>query len=66
MQNLDGVTLLDGGMGMELTHRSAAAAASPLWSAQVMMDEPALVRDVHREFIEAGAEILTLNTYAAT
>ncbi|MEM7498005.1 MAG: homocysteine S-methyltransferase family protein, partial [Pseudomonadota bacterium] len=47
-------------------HRSAAAAASPLWSAQVMMDEPALVRDVHREFIEAGAEILTLNTYAAT
>ncbi|MEM9764739.1 MAG: homocysteine S-methyltransferase family protein [Pseudomonadota bacterium] len=60
------VTLLDGGMGMELTRRSAAAEAVPLWSAQVMMDEPQLVEDVHREFIEAGAEIVTLNTYAAT
>ncbi|MEL6769023.1 MAG: homocysteine S-methyltransferase family protein [Pseudomonadota bacterium] len=64
--NTASVTLLDGGMGMELTRRSAAAEAVPLWSAQVMMDEPQLVVDVHREFIEAGAEIITLNTYAAT
>ncbi|MEM6489636.1 MAG: homocysteine S-methyltransferase family protein [Pseudomonadota bacterium] len=60
------ITLLDGGMGMELTRRSQAAHAVPLWSAQVMMDEPALVAAVHRDFLDAGAEVLLLNTYSAT
>ena len=60
-----GVVLLDGGMGQELRKRSARP-ASPLWSAQVMMDEPDLVEAVHLDFIAAGARIITLNAYAAT
>ena len=59
------VVLLDGGVGQELYRRSARPAA-PLWSVQVMMDEPALVEAVHLDFIEAGARVITVNSYAAT
>ena len=59
------VVLLDGGVGQELYRRSTIPAA-PLWSVQVMMDEPHLVEAVHLDFIEAGARIITTNTYTAT
>ncbi len=59
------IVLLDGGVGQELYRRSTRPAA-PLWSVQVMMDEPALVEAVHLDFIEAGARIITVNTYTAT
>lgn len=59
------VTLLDGGMGQELLRR-ADADPTPLWSAQVMIDQPQLVRDAHADFIAAGADVITVNTYTAT
>jgi S-methylmethionine-dependent homocysteine/selenocysteine methylase len=59
------IVLLDGGMGQELIARSSQP-ASPLWSAKVLVDEPHLVAAVHRDYIEAGATVLTLNTYAVT
>lgn len=59
------VTLLDGGMGQELIRRIGVP-PKPLWSTWVMMERPDLVEAVHREFVEAGAEVLTLNTYSAT
>lgn len=59
------VVLLDGGMGQELRRRSSRP-ASPLWSSQVMLDEPDLVTAAHRDFIEAGARVITANTYSAT
>ncbi len=59
------IVLLDGGVGQEL-HRRSARPSAPLWSAQVMIDEPELVETVHLEFIEAGARIVTLNSYSAT
>ena len=59
------IVLLDGGMGQELIRRSSQP-ASPLWSAKVLMDEPEIVEAVHRDYIEAGAKVLTLNTYSAT
>jgi len=52
-------------MGQELHHRSRQP-ASPLWSAQVMLDEPELVVAAHRDFIDAGAKVITVNSYAAT
>ena len=60
-----GVLLLDGGMGQELIRRSPAPAHHH-WSLQVMMEEPQLVADVHRDFCEAGANVACLNTYAIT
>lgn len=59
------IVLLDGGMGQELLKRSSMP-PSPLWSAQVMMDEPEIVEAVHLDYIRAGARVLTLNTYSAT
>ncbi len=59
------LTLLDGGMGQELRKRSQRP-ASPLWSAQVMMDEPELVVAAHRAFVAAGADIITTNDYVVT
>ncbi|MFT6990850.1 MAG: S-methylmethionine-dependent homocysteine/selenocysteine methylase [Paraglaciecola sp.] len=37
-----------------------------MWSADIMLNEPMLVRDLHREFIDCGARVITLNTYTAT
>ncbi len=62
---MSNITLLDGGMGQELIHRSSQP-ASPLWSTKVMMDEPEIVQAVHQEYINAGAQVLTLNSYSAT
>ncbi|TGT74707.1 homocysteine S-methyltransferase [bacterium M00.F.Ca.ET.159.01.1.1] len=59
------VILTDGGMGQELVRRSKSE-PTPLWSARVLIDEPDLVRDLHIEFIQAGARVITINTYAAT
>jgi S-methylmethionine-dependent homocysteine/selenocysteine methylase len=59
------IVLTDGGMGQELLRRSGAA-PTPLWSARFLIDEPDLVRDLHQDFIEAGARVITINSYAAT
>lgn len=57
------ITILDGGMGQELVHRSGAK-PTPLWATQVMIDMPHLVRDIHADYFAAGANIATANTYA--
>lgn len=59
------ITLLDGGLGQELIKRSTAP-PHPLWSTHVMMTEPELVSAVHRDFCEAGARVICLNTYAVS
>lgn len=62
---MQSVTLLDGGMGQELVRRSGKD-PSPLWSAQVMLDTPEIVEQLHVDFIKAGASVITLNAYSAT
>ena len=57
------VTILDGGMGGEIQNRLPRAKQG-LWSATALLECPRLVADIHREFIDAGAEIITTNTYA--
>ncbi len=59
------VTLLDGGMGQELVRRSQNPATA-MWSAGVMLHEPHIVRDLHTDYINAGARVITLNTYSVT
>jgi S-methylmethionine-dependent homocysteine/selenocysteine methylase len=62
---VSGVTVLDGGMGQELLRRTSATPTS-LWSADVMLRHPEAVVDVHRDYIDAGAHVITLNAYSAT
>lgn len=59
------ITILDGGTGQELL-RHAEADPTPLWSTQVMIDQPELVVDVHRSYLDAGADVITANSYAST
>lgn len=60
---MSSITILDGGMGQELVARSDAP-PTPLWSTDVMRAQPHLVRDIHTDFFNAGAQIATANTYA--
>ena len=55
--------ILDGGMGREL-ERIGAPFQQPEWSAHALIESPHYVSEVHRNFINAGAEIITTNTYA--
>ncbi len=57
------VTILDGGMGKEL-RRIGAPFRQPEWSALALMESPDHVVQAHRNFIEAGAEVITTNNYA--
>ena len=59
------VTLLDGGMGRELS-RMGAPFRLPEWSALALMEAPELVRAAHDAFAAAGADVLTANSYALT
>ena len=38
----------------------------PLWSAQANIEEPQIVRSVHKDYVEAGADIITTNTFRTT
>lgn len=57
------ITLLDGGMGRELSARGAPF-RQPEWSALALYEAPLQVQAVHEDFIRAGAEIITANSYA--
>jgi S-methylmethionine-dependent homocysteine/selenocysteine methylase len=54
--------LLDAALGTELERRGVPASL-PLWSTHALLCAPDLVRTIHREHAEAGAEILTANTF---
>ncbi|MDG9875170.1 homocysteine S-methyltransferase family protein [Pseudomonas juntendi] len=55
--------LLDGGMGRELK-RIGAPFRQPEWSALALIEAPGFVLKAHTAFIEAGARIITTNSYA--
>lgn len=57
------ITLLDGSIGQELVKRRGEQPTA-LWSTRVMIDEPDLVRAIHRDYFDRGATIATTNTYA--
>lgn len=56
-------TLLDGGMGREL-HRMGAPFRQPEWSALALMVAPETVERAHQRFVDAGADVITTNSYA--
>lgn len=57
------ITIFDGGMGGEISAR-VQGAGHGLWSAKALLDAPDVVVDIHREYIEAGAQIIITNTYS--
>jgi homocysteine S-methyltransferase len=57
--------LMDGGMGSEIEHRGYPTHL-PLWSAEVLLDHPEIVLQIHKDYIEAGAEIIITDTFRTT
>lgn len=62
------VTLLDGGIGFELKLRGVKVPShsESIWSALALIEDPDAVVNVHVDYIEAGADVLTINNYAVT
>ena len=54
--------LLDGGMGRELRSRGVNVLTS-IWSANGLIEAPDTVRQIHQDYIAAGADVITTNTY---
>ena len=57
--------ILDGAMGSELIHRGLEL-PEHIWSADANLSHPELVLEIHREYVEAGADYITANTFRTT
>ena len=51
-----GTVILDGGLGTLLEQRGHDL-ASELWSARMLIEQPDTIREAHREFFDAGAQV---------
>lgn len=54
--------LLDGATGTELNRRGVNTDL-PLWSARALIEAPDVLSQVHADYIRAGADVLTANTF---
>ncbi|MCL5428344.1 MAG: homocysteine S-methyltransferase family protein [Chloroflexi bacterium] len=54
--------ILDGATGTELERRGADT-STPIWSAMALLDAPEIVEQVHRDYLDAGAEVIITNTF---
>jgi hypothetical protein len=54
--------ILDGAQGTELERRGCKLGASKLWSAQLLLDDPAMVKAVHADYLNAGSDIISTFT----
>ena len=57
------IILLDGGVGRELKRRGVEVPPT-IWTAKALLSDPETVREVHADFIKAGADVITANNYA--
>lgn len=62
------IILLDGGMGTELRARGVEVPdhTTSIWSAKALRADPDAIVGVHRDYIAAGAEVITINNYMLT
>jgi homocysteine S-methyltransferase len=60
-----GVLILDGGLASELEW-AGFDLDDPLWSARVLLESPEAISDVHRSYLEAGADCIISASYQAT
>ena len=57
--------IMDGAMGTELMNRGLKMPL-PLWSADTNITNPEVVKSVHLDYVNAGAEIIGTNTFRTT
>ncbi len=61
----DEILIIDGGTGSELQRRGVAMDANA-WSGAAALGHEALLREIHVDYIGAGAEVITANTFGTT
>lgn len=54
--------ILDGATGTELSRRGVHL-AGPSWTALAIVKHPETLREIHADYVAAGAEVLTANTF---
>jgi len=59
------VVVLDGGLATELEARGADL-GDELWSARLLVDDPASIVEVHRAYVDAGADVVIGSSYQAS
>ena len=66
-QRLDAgdIVILDGGMGTELQRRGAPMDPAA-WCGPATLHAERLLTEIHADYIAAGAEVITANTYASS
>uniref|UniRef100_A0A0R0IXL5 Hcy-binding domain-containing protein n=1 Tax=Glycine max TaxID=3847 RepID=A0A0R0IXL5_SOYBN len=65
IENAGGCAVTDGGFATQL-EKHGASINDPLWSAIYLIKDPHLIKQVHLEYLEAGADILVTSSYQAT
>lgn len=60
-----GTVILDGGTGTELQHRGVPMDPDA-WCGPVALENANVLEAIHRDYIAAGADIITANTYASS
>jgi homocysteine S-methyltransferase len=60
-----GVVILDGALATEL-EKQGADLKHDLWSAKLLIENPDLIKDVHLDYLKAGADIITTSSYQAS
>jgi homocysteine S-methyltransferase len=60
-----GVMILDGGLATALEARGCDL-NDELWSAKVLLEDPDLIRDVHLDYLRAGADCIASTSYQAS
>lgn len=63
--------VLDGALGTQLEELVPESSpfhvkGSPLWSTEVLLAEPLIIEQVHRSYLENGADIIITSTYQAS
>ncbi|XP_022106862.1 uncharacterized protein LOC110987976 [Acanthaster planci] len=66
IQRTMSVKILDGGLGSELQYTGVISLEDELWSARPLITGPHLIKNVHKSFLESGADIITTATYQAS
>lgn len=54
--------IIDGGLSTEL-ERIGASFDGPLWTGRTLLECPELIQQAHRNFIDAGAEVIITSSY---
>lgn len=60
-----GIVILDGGTGTELQRRGVPMDPEA-WCGPATLDNANILEGIHRDYIAAGADIITANTYASS